>query len=265
MAFEELKKSQGEMWGAGPFEQIEAAIADMHDSLVEKMSPRPGETWLDVGCGTGAVAMSAARAGAKVTGLDLAPALIDTARIRTQEAGLEVDYETGDCENLRFGDGSFDAVSSSVGVMFAPNQETAAKELARVTAPGGRLGLTTWRPDGRIGEMFRLLGEFRPAPPEGVGNPLDWGREEYVEGLLGDAFDLEFESMDTPYEIESGEKYWDIFSHAFGPTKVLAESLEGADRERFRQAFIDFVEDDRDGDMIRQSRTYLLTTGTRRA
>ncbi len=136
MSFEDLKKFQGQMWGAGPFEEIEVHISDMHDALVGGLGPQPGDTWLDVACGTGAVASAAARAGADVTGVDLAPALIETARRRSKEAGLEVDYETGDCENLRFQDGSFDVVSSSVGIMFAPDQRTTAAELARVCAPG---------------------------------------------------------------------------------------------------------------------------------
>lgn len=264
MSFEDLKEFQGQMWGAGPFEEVEVHIADMHDALVGALAPEPGESWLDLACGTGAVAMRAAAGGAETTGIDLAPVLVETARRRADEAGLTIDYETGDCENLRFGDGSFDIVSSSVGVMFAPDQETAAAELGRVCAPGGRLGLTTWRPDGGVGEFFKFMRQFQPPMPEGIGNPLDWGREEHLQDLLCDSFELEFKELDTPFEVESGEKFWDLFSRAFGPTKVLADSMDEADREKFRQAVIDFVERERDGDMIRQSRTYLLTTGTRR-
>jgi SAM-dependent methyltransferase len=264
MAFEELKESQGQMWGAGPFEEIEVHIADMHDALVGALQPEPGNSWLDLACGTGAVAMRAAAAGAEVTGVDLAPDLVETARSRAGEAGLPIEYETGDCEDLRFHDGTFDVVSSSVGIMFAPDQKAAAAEIARVGAPGGRLGLTAWRPDGGVGDFFMFMRQFQPPPPEGVGNPLDWGREEHVNELLGDSFELEFEELDTPFETESGEKFWDLFSRAFGPTKVLAESMDDAEREKFREATIEFAEREREGDVIRQSRTYLLTTGRRR-
>lgn len=264
MAFEQLKEFQGAMWGSGPFEEIEALIADMHDALIERLAPQPGESWLDVGCGTGGVTTRAARAGATVTGVDLAPALIETARRRAAEQGLEITYETGDAEDLSFDDGSFEVVSSSVGVMFAPDHAAAAGELARVCAPGGRLGITAWRPDGGIGEFFGFMRQFQPPPPEGAGNPLEWGREEHVTELLGDAFELEFVELDSPHEAESGEAEWELFSHAFGPLRTLADSMSEEDRARFREAFIEFAEQNRDGDKIVQSRTYLLTTGRRR-
>lgn len=264
MAFEELKEFQGQMWGAGPFEEIEIHIADMHDALAGALGPEPGDKWLDIGCGTGAVTTRATAAGAEVTGIDLSAGMIETAKRRASEEGASIEYEVGDCENLRFDDGAFDVVSSSVGVMFAPDHEAAASELVRVCAPGGRLGLTAWRPDGGVGEFFRFMGQFQPPPPEGAGIPLDWGREEHVQELLGDAFDLEFEELDSPYEFESSEDFWDLFSRAFGPVKVLADSMDEADRAKLRDAVIEFVERERDGDLIRQSRTYLLTTGTRK-
>ena len=264
MAFEQLKEFQGQMWGSGPFEEVEVLIADMHDALVERLAPQPGESWLDVGCGTGGVSSRAARAGATVTGVDLAPALVDTARRRAGEQSLEIDYEVGDAEKLRFPDGSFEVVSSSVGVMFAPDHAAAAGELARVCAPGGRLGITAWRPDGGVGEFFAFTRRYQPPPPEGVGNPLEWGREEHVSELLGDYFELEFTELDSPHEMESGEAEWELFSRAFGPVRTLAASMSEEDRAAFREAFIEFAERYRDGDKIRQSRTYLLTTGRRR-
>lgn len=264
MAFEQLKQFQGAMWGSGPFEEIEALIADMHDTLVEALAPQAAETWLDVGCGTGGVTTRAARAGAEVTGVDLAPALIETARDRAADDDLDITYEVGDAEDLMLDDASFEVVSSSVGVMFAPDHAAAAGELARVCAPGGRLGITAWRPDGGIGEFFGFMRQYQPPPPEGAGSPLDWGREEHVTELLGDAFELEFAEHDTPLEIESGEAMYDKFSRAFGPMRTLVDSMDPEPREKFRQAFIEFAEKDRDGDVLRQSRTYLLTTGKRR-
>lgn len=264
MAFEQLKEFQGAMWGSGPFEEIESLIADMHDALVECLAPQPGESWLDVGCGTGGVTSRVARAGADVTGVDLAPALIDTARRRAGEEGLEITYEVGDAEDLSFDDGSFEVVSSSVGVMFAPDHAAAAGELARVCAPGGRLGITAWRPDGGVGKFFDFMRQYQPPPPEGAGNPLEWGREEHVSELLGDGFELEFAERDSVLEIESGEAMYEIFSRAFGPVRTLVGAMEPEQRESFREAFIAFAEQDRDGDKLVQSRTYLLTTGRRR-
>jgi len=266
MAFEELKKSQSAMWGSGPFEKIETSIADMHTSVAEAAGPHRDRAWLDIGCGTGGVSMIAAASGARVTGVDLAPDLIATATRRAEESGLDISYEVGDVENLGFDDAGFGTVTSSVGAMFAPDQQAAAREMARVCGPGGRLSLSAWRPDGGVGMFFDFMRDFQSAAPtEGVGNPLDWGREAHVRDLLGDSFDLDFEERDSPFEIESGVHYWNLFSHAFGPTRTLADSMDEADRAQFRDSFIEWAERDRDGDAIRQSRTYLLISGTRRA
>src|SRR3954470_11894100 len=193
MAFEELKQRQSRMWGNGPYQKVSDTIDDLHDILVQRLAPKPGERLLDLACGTGAVAERAARAGADVTGVDLAPALIDTARERAAAQGLEIDYRVGDCEHLdEIEDGSFDVVSSTCGVMFAPDHAATARELGRVTKPGGRLILVNWEPEGGLGKMFAMMKQFQPPPPEGAGVPFDWGRPEHVQELLGDDFELEF-------------------------------------------------------------------------
>lgn len=264
MAFEDLKQRQSVMWGAGPFEEIAETIAGMHDALVERLRPRPDERWLDVGTGTGAVAVRAARAGADVTAVDLAPALVETAERQCAEAGLEIRCEVGDAERLSYEDASFDVVASAVGAIFAPDHRAVAHELARVTRPGGRLGLTAWVPDGSIGEMFKMIQPFQPPLPDGVPSPLEWGREEYVEGLLGESFDLTFETLDVPYRSDSGESTWQLFSRAFGPVKTLTQTLDPDRLEEFHRAFVDFHERFRQNGGIDQPRPYLLVLGTRR-
>ncbi|MDQ2911414.1 MAG: methyltransferase domain-containing protein [Actinomycetota bacterium] len=264
MGFAELKARQAQVWGSAPFEKIAETSPVAYDDLVKSLSPQGGERWLDVACGTGAIAFRAARAGAEVTGVDFAPELVETAKRLAGEEGLRLDLEVGDAENLPYGDASFDVVSSSFGVMFAPDQPRAAGELARVTRPGGRLGLNTWRPDGGVGRFFQVVSGFAPPPPEGAGRPLDWGREEHVRQLLGDAFELEFQEGDAVLEAESGEEVWELFSTAFGPVKTLAESLEGERREEFRRAIVDFHEGARANGGIRMERRYLVTTGMRR-
>lgn len=264
MAFEELKERQSAMWGSGPFERVEPLIADMHHTLVERLGVREGEEWLDVGSGTGGVAFLAARAGANVTGADISPVLVETARRRAAEGGLELRLDVADVERLPYADGSFDVVSSSVGVMFAPDHAAAARELARVIRPGGRLGLTAWRPDGSVGVFFRALAPFSPPPADEAGAPLDWGREEHVEQLLGDAFELEFEEHESIGVYESGEAAWDLLSNAFGPLKTLSESLEPERREELHRVVVDVEEEHRDGDRIVDRRAYLLVLGRRR-
>src|SRR5712691_5068062 len=118
MAFEQLKQRQSVVWGSAPFENVADEVSDVHDQLVAELDPQPGERWLDVATGTGAVAVRAARAGAEVTGSDLAPALIETAKRLAAEEGLSIDYEVADAEQLPYEDASFDVVSSSFGAIF---------------------------------------------------------------------------------------------------------------------------------------------------
>lgn len=264
MAFEELKQRQSVMWGNGPFERIAETGAAMHEALVERLAPQPDEKWLDVACGTGAVALRAAKAGANVTGIDFAPALVARARELAAEQGLEVEFDVGDCEQLPYGNFDFDVVSSSFGVMFAPDHERAAKELGRVCRPGGRLGLLTWLPSGGIGQLLKTLQPFQPPPPEGAGSPLAWGESSYVEQRLGKDFDLEFSEGNAEWEVGSGEEAWQLFSTSFGPVKTLNEMLEGARRDEFERAFIDYHEQFRVNGGLRLPREYLLTSGTRK-
>ena len=143
MAFDELKKKQSAMWGSAPFERVAEEIADIHDVLVDAVDPQPDEAVLDVASGTGGVTERIARRGAQVTGIDFAPTLVETARSRAGDAGLDIRYDVGDAEALPYEDASFDVVVSAFGHMFAPDHRAAASELARVCRPGGRLGLVS--------------------------------------------------------------------------------------------------------------------------
>lgn len=261
-AFEELKQRQSAMWDSGPFERVADHIADIHDDLVERLAPGPGESVLDVACGTGNVAERAASLGA--TGVDFAPALLETARRRAAERQLEIGYETGDAEALPYEDAVFDVVASSFGVMFAPDHRAAAGELGRVCKPGGRLGLACWTPDGGIGDLFRLFGEFQPPPPPDAGNPLEWGRPEHVRELLENAFELEFTELESPQAAESGEALWELFSEAFGPLRQLLVSLPPERREELHRRYLDFYEAHRTPHGIRHPRHYLVVIGRRR-
>jgi len=265
MAFEQLKERQSVMWGSAPFTQIEAGIAPMHEELVAHMSPQPGEHWLDAGCGTGAVALRAARAGADVVGSDLAPELIKTAQQRAADEGLAVRFEVGDCEALPYDDASFDVVVSSVGVIFAPHHAAVASELARVTRPGGRIGITAWRASSGVGQMFQAMRPFQPPPPEGAGSPFQWGDEGYATSMLGDAFELEFSEHNAPDHGDTGKEMWDLFARDYGPSYTLSNSLEPERRAELDETMSAFFEGYRDGEAtITQPRLYLLIAGTRR-
>ncbi len=262
MSFEELKQRQSVMWGIGPYQRITETIRDIHELVIARLDPQAGERLLDLACGTGAVAERAAERGADVTGVDLAPALIETARERAAEQGLTVDYRVGDAEQLDLPDASFDAVASACGVMFTPDHGASARELARVTRPGGRIALANWTPTGGLARMFGVMAPFQPAPPP--SNPFDWGDETRVRELLGEWFELELEEHVSTLRTASGEEYWELFSTSYGPTKTLADSL-GERREELHRAWVDFFESEyRDGDEIVHTREYLLTLGRRR-
>jgi SAM-dependent methyltransferase len=264
MGFEELKDKQRIMWGAGPFERVEPNLGDMHAAVVERAALQPGERLLDIGCGTGGAAFLAVEAGADVTGLDLSPVLIETARERAAEGGLELRLDAGDAESLPYDDASFDVVTSTVGIMFAPGQEAAASELARVTRPGGRTAIASWIWEGSGGGLFRVMAPFQPPPPPGLPSPFDWGREDVVERLLGDAFDLRFEHRESTIAEPTSEAVWEIFSTSFGPLKTLLGTLEPERRNELHDAFVAFFDEYRTEDGIRQPRPYLIAHGTRR-
>ena len=263
MAFAELKARQSVMWGNGPYERVTNTIRDIHALVIERLDPQPGEKMLDAATGTGAVALLAAERGADVVGMDLAPVLIDTARELAAERGVSVDFEVGDAEEMTYADASFDVVASTCGVMFAPDHEAVARELARVTRSGGRIGLACWTPEGGLGQMFRMMGPFLPPPAPGVGSPFAWGQEAHVRELLGDDFELEFEEHVSTLAVASGEEYWELFSSSYGPTKTATEALDDERRKEFRQTWIDFFEALREGDEVVHRREYLLTLGTR--
>lgn len=265
MPFEELKARHSVVWGTGPYERVSATIADLQDELVAHLQPGPGVRWLDSATGTGETAKRAARAGADVVGVDIAPALIETARSEAADEGLEIQYDVGDVEALPYEDSSFDVISSSCGVMFAPDHDAVARELARVCKPGGHIGLACWRPDSTLAEMFRIQAGYQPAPPPaGVGSPFEWGSEEHVTELLGGDFDLELHSLESVLIVPTAEDAWELFSTSYGPTKTLADSLDESRRDEFRRRFVELHARYDDGTGVRMPRAYLLTLGTRR-
>lgn len=262
MAFEELKQRQSVMWGNGPYQRITETIVDIHDIVLERLTPQDGDRFLDLACGTGAVAERAAAAGADVTGIDLAPALIETARERAESLDLSIDYAVGDAEELDVPDASFDKLSSTCGIMFTPDHEAVAGELARVTKPGGRIALANWTPTGGLAKMFAVMAPYQPAPPP--SSPFAWGDEARVTELLGEAFELQLEEHVSTLRVPSGEAYWELFSTSYGPTKTLADSL-GEQREDLRRDWVEFFETNyRENGEIAHTREFLLVLGTRR-
>ena len=261
MRFEALKARQREAWGSAPWEPMAARFAAIHVHLVARLAPRRGGRWLDVGTGTGAVALRAARAGARVTGVDLAPAMIETARRLAAEHALAIRFEVGDAERLSYEDASFDVVASALGVFLAPDHAAVARELARVCHPGGRLGVVAWRPDPAA---ERIHTPFWPAPEPGAGDRRDWGREDYVARLLGQDFELDFEEGELRLTAASGEEMWRLFTSYDGAAKAQVDSLDPRRAEEYRRVFIAYHERYRANGRVSLPRRYLVTLGRRR-
>jgi SAM-dependent methyltransferase len=262
VAFDELKERSAAAWSSAPWEQAEYLIGDAHEQLVAAVDPKPGERWLDVGTGAGAVALRLARLGADVTGIDPAYGLIETARRRAADEGLEASFDVGDAESLPYEDAAFDGVASSMGMIFAPDHAAAAGEVARVLRPGGRLGFTAWRPDAAF---FGITRKYRPPLPEGVGDSDDWGREDYVQQMLGRDFDLTFEEHRSMFRVESGDAAWELMSRTVGPFKAATTTLEPDRLAEFRREFVGLLESHRPGGGdVELPGEYLLVLGTRR-
>lgn len=253
------------VWSAGGmrYDQISRGIADSIEHCVLRLAPQRGERVLDVATGTGWTSRVVARRGANLTGVDIAADLLDAARALAADEGLPIDYHVGDAERLPFDDGEFDAVVSTCGVMFASRPEAAARELARICRRGGRLAITTWEADGNVARMFEVMRRYMARPPKPLPSPFEWGRPSRVQELLGGDFDLRFESGVSYYREPSGEAAWQTFSTGYGPTRMLAASLEPEAREAFRRDFIAYHEGFRTELGICVPREYWLTVGVR--
>lgn len=255
------------VWSSGgaDYDQISSGIADSIAHCVLRLDPKPGERILDLATGTGWTSRQVAKRGARVIGADIASELIAAAKARAQAEGLSIEYQLGDAEALPFADGEFDAVISTCGIMFASRPEAAAGELARVVRQGGRIALTTWLSDSNVFKMFQVMKPYMAAPASPPPpSPFEWGRTERLRELLAGHFDLKFEKGVSYYREPSAEAAWKTFSTGYGPTKMLAASLDEAKRAEFRRDFTAFHEGFLNELGICVPREYWLTLGVKR-
>ena len=244
------------MWEAGNFAAVAERITEHGERVVERAGVEPGMDVLDVACGTGNASIPAARAGARVTGLDFAPGLLAIARERAADAMVEIDFVEGNAEELPFEDASFDRLLSTFGHMFAPDHARAASEMKRVLRPGGAIAVACWTPDGSIGRMSQTLAELVPPPP-GAQPPLQWGTEEHVRELWGEA---EFERHEVEWTDESPESYARFMLESFGPL-VSARAALAERAGELDEAFTNYLrrENLADDGSLRFRGEYLLS------
>lgn len=222
--FVEFKAAQREGWAL--FAPLATITTSTAAQLVNYAGITAGQTVLDVACGTGVVAVTAARAGAKVRGLDLSPVLLETARSNAQMARVEIDFVEGDAEALPYQDKSFDVVVSQFGHMFAPRPAVAVAEMLRVLKPGGRLAFSTWPPELLIGKIFALVGSYAP-PPAGVAPPPQWGDPNTIRERLGDAVtDIHFDREVMTIPALSVEHYRTMFEATAAPVAKVISTLK---------------------------------------
>jgi SAM-dependent methyltransferase len=181
---DELTARTRATWMAGDFGKIAQSYAPGAAEFIGRLNIQPGERVLDVACGTGNLAIPAARTGAHVIGIDIAPNLLEQAQAWAHTERLTINFDEGNAEQMPYPDAAFDSVVTMFGAMFAPRADDVAAELLRVCRPGGRIAMANWTPDGFIGQMFKLVGKYvQPAP--GIPSPLAWGNEETVAERLG--------------------------------------------------------------------------------
>lgn len=228
----DVKQTAQITWATGDYDAMmrQEQLYGVGERLVRHAGVGPDDDVLDVACGTGNATIPAASTGARVTGLDLTSRMLEVARRRADDAGVDVDWIEGDAEELPFDDASFDVVMSAFGCMFAPRHEVVADELARVLRPGGRLAVASWTADGAIGDFFRTVGAHLPAMPDIVDPPLRWGDEQYV-GELFEGTGIEFAFVRESWTIghDSGPAALDCYTTAFGPV-VEARRLAEAEQ-----------------------------------
>lgn len=229
---EEFKERQRGMWAEGDYPTLSEHISGMGELVVDRAEVEAGMSLLDVACGSGNAARPAARAGARVTALDLVPELLEAGRTKSEAAGLEIEWVEGDAEELPFEDAAFDRVVSTVGHMFAPRHQRTADEMARVCRKDGVIAFSAWTPEGTVGDVFRSSAAFLPPPPDFAQPPILWGTEGHVQEMFGSvATDFAFERHSATIEWESPEGFADYFMDRFGPL-VTARKLLG---ERFAE------------------------------
>jgi len=221
-----VKTRQQDAWSSGDYAVVGTTLQIVGEQLCEALDVRSGQKVLDVAAGNGNVSLAAARRWCEVTSTDYVPALLDGGRVRAEAEGTKIAFQQADAEALPFDDKSFDAVVSTFGVMFTPNQERAAAEMARVCKSGGKIGMANWTPDGFIGQLFKTLGKHL-APPAGVKSPALWGTRARLEELFkGQATAIGVEPRNFAFRYRSAQHFLAVFRTYYGPVLKAFSALE---------------------------------------
>jgi SAM-dependent methyltransferase len=248
-----LKERQRGVWSSGDYALIGSTLQIVGENLCEALDLAAGMRVLDVAAGNGNASLAAARRWCDVRSTDYVPLLLERGKARAAANGLDITFEEADAEALPFADASFDAVLSTFGVMFTPDQDRAAAEMLRVCRPGGKIGLANWTPDGFVGQIFKIIGRYLP-PPAGSRSPALWGTRERLDQLFGSgAASIAAPPREFMFRYRSRDHFIDMFRTYYGPMRVAFSALEDAGRSRLRAdllALIEGLNRAHDGSMI---------------
>ena len=251
------------VWNSGGrhYDRISRQIADAIEHCVDRLDPQPDETILDLATGTGWTARRVKERESFVTGVDISATAITTAWELDPQG--EILFQIGDAESLALATASFDAVISTFGVMFCNDSESAAKEIARVCRPGGRMALAIWDATGGVYDMFRMISRYQSKKSSSGSSPFDWSDEQRLHQLFGRHFDLSVERAVSYYRERTPEEAWLAFSKGYGPLKMLLANLNSDSAKALQEEFIAFHEEYRTPLGILVPRPYLIVSGTR--
>jgi ubiquinone/menaquinone biosynthesis C-methylase UbiE len=244
-----VKTRQQAAWSTGNYAVVGTTLQIVGENLCEALDLRAGSRVLDVAAGNGNATLAAARRWCEVTSTDYVSSLLESGRARAQAEGHAIQFQEADAENLPFPDASFDVVMSTFGVMFTPNQEKAASELARVCKPGGRIGLANWTPESFIGQLFKTIGKYiLPAP--GVKSPALWGTKARLEELFGKtAREIRTTSREFAFRYRSPAHWIDVFRTYYGPMNKTFGALDAEKQAAFTQDLLSLMQSrNRSGD-----------------
>jgi SAM-dependent methyltransferase len=237
-----VKNKQHLAWSSGDYAVVGTTLQIVGESLCEALELRAGERVLDVAAGNGNATLAAARRWCDVVSTDYVPALLERGRSRASAEGLQVQFEQADAENLPYSDHSFDVAMSTFGVMFTPDQDKAAAEMARACKPGGRIGLANWTPGSFVGEIFKTLGRYLP-PPAGVKSPALWGTEARLRELFGEQIDsIEIERREFVFRYHSAAHWLEVFRTFYGPMYKAFGALDAEKQESLANDLVALAE-----------------------
>lgn len=221
-----LKGRQQAAWSSGNYAVVGTTLQIVGEQLCEAMDLRAGATVLDVAAGNGMMSLAAARRWCTVVSTDYVPTLLAAGQARAQAEGHAIQFQEADAEALPFADARFDAVVSTFGVMFTPNQDKAAAEMLRVCKPGGTIAMANWTPDGFIGQVFKTLGKYLPPPP-GAKSPALWGTRTRLDEMFGGHATVTAEPRHFNFRYRSAEHFMEIFQTFYGPVLKAFAALDG--------------------------------------